>query len=350
MPYTLTVNGKPATVDVPADMPLLWVLRDVLDLKGTEVRLRHRAVRRLHGARRRARRCARASCPISSVAGQGGHDHRGPVAGRLAPAAEGLGRDRRAAVRLLPGRPDHVGRRAAQRRRRKPTDADIDRAMTGNICRCATYVRIRAAIQTAAGMAAREVHPVGRVRRRHGHPARGRRSFLKVSLARRRRAAAVDGDWTGLAEAAEAAAASSRRTRSSRIAPDGVVTIIAKNPEMRPGHQDLAADDHRRGAGRRLEGRPHRAGGQRRGEVRPQFAGGSTATPTNWDELRQVGAAGRAMLVAGGRRRPGACRRRSAKRSPAPCAIAPAAAPLTYGELAAQGGDPDAARPRQRCR
>ncbi|PYQ38873.1 MAG: (2Fe-2S)-binding protein, partial [Acidobacteria bacterium] len=34
MPYTLTVNGKPATVDVPADMPLLWVLRDVLDLKG----------------------------------------------------------------------------------------------------------------------------------------------------------------------------------------------------------------------------------------------------------------------------------------------------------------------------
>ena len=36
MPYTLTVNGRAATVDVPADMPLLWVLRDVLDLKGTK--------------------------------------------------------------------------------------------------------------------------------------------------------------------------------------------------------------------------------------------------------------------------------------------------------------------------
>jgi hypothetical protein len=53
MKATWTVNGQRKAVDVPADMPLLWVLRDVLNLKGVEVRLRCRALRRLHRPPRR---------------------------------------------------------------------------------------------------------------------------------------------------------------------------------------------------------------------------------------------------------------------------------------------------------
>ena len=53
MSYTIKVNGKSRTVDVDGDTPLLWVLRDELDLKGSEVRLRHGPVRRLHRAHRR---------------------------------------------------------------------------------------------------------------------------------------------------------------------------------------------------------------------------------------------------------------------------------------------------------
>ena len=59
--------------------------------------------------------------------------------------------DGRAAVRLLPGRADHVGRPRCSSARQKPTDAEIDEAMSGNICRCGTYTRIRAAIKQAAG-------------------------------------------------------------------------------------------------------------------------------------------------------------------------------------------------------
>ena len=77
MPYTLNVNGKPTTVDVPADMPLLWVLRDVLNLSGTKYGCGIGAVRRLHGApqrtggARRARRrvSAAANGPITTIEG-----------------------------------------------------------------------------------------------------------------------------------------------------------------------------------------------------------------------------------------------------------------------------------------
>jgi isoquinoline 1-oxidoreductase alpha subunit len=118
MPYTLNVNGTSATVDVPADTPLLWVIRDVLDLKGTKfgcgigqcgactVHVRGRAVR---------------SCqtPVSAVADA-------PIT-----TLEGL-------LSTTP----------------QPTDDDIDRAMNGNLCRCGTYRRIREAIHAAAGMPA----------------------------------------------------------------------------------------------------------------------------------------------------------------------------------------------------
>ena len=120
MPYTLNVNGQSTTVDVPGDMPLLWVIRDVLNLKGTKfgcgigqcgactVHLRGRAVRVV---------------PDAGVGGgqRADHDDRRAVGRRDASAAGRVAGDRRPAVRLLPGGPDHVGGGAAG------DDAEADR-------------------------------------------------------------------------------------------------------------------------------------------------------------------------------------------------------------------------------
>ena len=148
MPYTLTVNGRSTTVDVPGDMPLLWVLRDVLDLKGTKFG------------------CGIAQCGACTVL-VGGRPVRscqtqvsavkGPVNTIEGLSADGSHPLQRAwqaidvpqcgycqagqimsAVALLAQTP-------------KPSDTDIDRAMGGNICRCGTYVRVREAIHRAAG-------------------------------------------------------------------------------------------------------------------------------------------------------------------------------------------------------
>src|SRR6187455_66854 len=149
MPFALNVNGKTTTVDVPEDTPLLWVLRDVLDLKGTKfgcgvgqcgactVHLNGRAVRScqtpISGA---------ANAQVTTIEGlspTGNHPLQVAwqqldvpqcgycQAGQLMSAAA-----------LLATTP-------------RPTDADIDRAMNGNICRCGTYLRIRQAIHQAAG-------------------------------------------------------------------------------------------------------------------------------------------------------------------------------------------------------
>ena len=151
MPYTLTVNGKPATVDVPADMPLLWVLRDVLDLKGSKFGcgIAQCGACTVHLSGAAVRSCI---LPISSVAG------------KTVTTIEGLSADgshplQKAWVEIDVPQCGYcqagqiMSAAALLKATPQPADADIDRAMAGNICRCATYNRIRAAIQTAAGMA-----------------------------------------------------------------------------------------------------------------------------------------------------------------------------------------------------
>ena len=151
MPYTLTVNGKPATVDVPADMPLLWVLRDVLDLKGPKFGcgIAQCGACTVHLGGAAVRSCV---LPIASVAG------------KSVTTIEGLSADGSHPLQVAWTELDVpqcgycqagqiMSAAALLKTTPQPTDADIDRAMAGNICRCATYVRIRGAIQKAAGMA-----------------------------------------------------------------------------------------------------------------------------------------------------------------------------------------------------
>ncbi|MGH9885633.1 MAG: (2Fe-2S)-binding protein [bacterium] len=148
MPYALTVNGKPTTVDVPADMPLLWVLRDVLDLKGSKfgcgMSLCGACTVHMDGAP--VRSC---SVPISRAAG------------KKVTTIEGLSEDgshplQRAWTEIDVPQCGYcqagqiMSAAALLAQKPKPTDADIDSAMAGNLCRCATYTRIREAIHQAA--------------------------------------------------------------------------------------------------------------------------------------------------------------------------------------------------------
>jgi isoquinoline 1-oxidoreductase alpha subunit len=148
MSVTFKVNGQSRTVDAPPDMPLLWVLRDVLDLKGTKfgcgVAQCGACTVHINGAATRS--CVR---PISTVAGA------------EVTTIEGLSPDashplQRAWEELDVPQCGYcqagqlMSAAALLRRNPKPTDADIDAAMSGNICRCATYTRIRQAIHAAA--------------------------------------------------------------------------------------------------------------------------------------------------------------------------------------------------------
>jgi len=149
MPLQLNINRKPHTVDIDADTPLLWVLRDELDMKGTK-----------YG-------CGIGACGACTVLMDGR-----PIRSCLTPVSAATGK-----ITTIEGLADNGKLHALQQawidldvaqcgycqagqiltaasllaEKPRPTDADIVSAMTGNLCRCATYNRIKAAIHQAAG-------------------------------------------------------------------------------------------------------------------------------------------------------------------------------------------------------
>ena len=145
MNITFNVNGKNETVDVAPDTPLLWVLRDTLGLTGTKFG------------------CGKALCgactvPLNGMAIRSCQTPIGSVAGQKVTTIEGLGMNKvqQAWIALdvpqcgycQPGQ--MMSATALLMTNKNPSDADIDAAMSGNICRCGTYTRIRAAIKAAA--------------------------------------------------------------------------------------------------------------------------------------------------------------------------------------------------------
>jgi isoquinoline 1-oxidoreductase alpha subunit len=152
MKVDFTVNGKAVSVDVPPDMPLLWILRDNLKLAGTKfgcgegqcgactVHLRGRAVR---------------SCQVEAKT----------VAGATVTTIEGLSPSGNHPLQVAWRELDVpecgycqagqiMAAAALLSTNDKPSDSDIDTAMNGNICRCGTYLRIREGIKRAAKVTA----------------------------------------------------------------------------------------------------------------------------------------------------------------------------------------------------
>ena len=148
---TLNINGKPQQIDLPTDTPLLWVLRDYLGLTGTKF-----------------------GCGISLCGACTVHLDGEPIRACVTPISDGVGKK---IVTIEAIGQDATGQRVQEtwltlrvpqcgycqsgqimaatallKHKPKPTDADIDTAMSGNICRCGTYCRIRAAIKQVAGI------------------------------------------------------------------------------------------------------------------------------------------------------------------------------------------------------
>lgn len=146
---TFTLNGRQTEVDVPPEMPLLWVLRDVLQLTGTKFG------------------CGMALCGACTV-----HLDGAPLRSCLTPVSAVGGKSVTTIEGLAPKENPHPCQRAWSElsvpqcgycqsgqimsaaalleTKSTPTDEDIDTAMSGNLCRCGTYPRIRAAIHRAA--------------------------------------------------------------------------------------------------------------------------------------------------------------------------------------------------------
>jgi isoquinoline 1-oxidoreductase subunit alpha len=151
MPYKLNVNGRSTTVDVPADMPLLWVLRDVLNLHGTKYGcgIGQCGACTVHLNGQPARACL---TPISAVGTQAVTTIEGL-------SAEGTHPTQVAWLELDVPQCGYcqagqiMSAAALLAKNPKPTDKDIDGAMNGNLCRCGTYLRIRQAVHKAAELA-----------------------------------------------------------------------------------------------------------------------------------------------------------------------------------------------------
>ena len=148
---SLNINGKATQVDAPDDTPLLWVLRDHVGLTGTKfgcgMALCGACTVHLDGSPVRA-----CQTPLSVAAGKKITTIEGVGASKTGKAVQ--------AAWLAIGVPQCGYCQAGQimsatallQQNPKPSDTDIENAMSGNLCRCGTYTRIRTAIKTAAGM------------------------------------------------------------------------------------------------------------------------------------------------------------------------------------------------------
>lgn len=146
--YQLTVNGQPHTIEADADTPLLWILRDQLDLVGTK-----------YG-------CGIAQCGACTIHVEGTATRScilpiSAVEGKKITTIEGLSPDGTHPVQAAWQEHDvpqcgycQAGQMmtaaAFLKENRNPSDEEITQAMKGNICRCGTYLRIQAAVKTAA--------------------------------------------------------------------------------------------------------------------------------------------------------------------------------------------------------
>ena len=144
-----TLNGKRQSVEVSPQMPLLWVLRDTLGLTGTKfgcgLQLCGACTVHINGVATRS-----CGTPISTVAGKNVTTIEGLVPGYQPSrcSAPGSKPTCRSAATASPDRSCRP--RLCWRAKQNPTDADIDQAMRGNLCRCGTYSAIREAIHRAA--------------------------------------------------------------------------------------------------------------------------------------------------------------------------------------------------------
>jgi isoquinoline 1-oxidoreductase alpha subunit len=145
----LNVNGKVHQLDVPPDTPLLWALRDTLHLTGTKYgcgeALCGACTVHLDGTPVRA--CA---LPVSAAAGRKITTIEAVDANRVGKAVQEAWRKLDVVQCGYCQSGQIMSAVALLSQNRKPSDADIDDAMSGNLCRCATYVRIRVAIHEAA--------------------------------------------------------------------------------------------------------------------------------------------------------------------------------------------------------
>ena len=148
MTVTFKVNGKSATVDVADDTPLLWVLRDHLELKGTKFGCG-------------VSQCGACTVHVNGTPTRSCQRKASTLQGVEVTTIEGLSRDGSHPLQKAWEELDVpqcgycqagqlMSAAALLAKTPNPTDADIDAAMNGNICRCTTYLRIRAAIHRAA--------------------------------------------------------------------------------------------------------------------------------------------------------------------------------------------------------
>ena len=147
---TLRINGKTHTVDAPPEMPLLWVLRDVLDMSGTKfgcgAALCGACTVHLDGNPRRA--CV---MPVSAAVGHAITTIEGVGATAAGKKVQQAWLDLEVIQCGYCQSGQIMAAAALLEKIPSPTDSDIDEAMSGNICRCGTYPRIREAIKQAAG-------------------------------------------------------------------------------------------------------------------------------------------------------------------------------------------------------